>query len=71
MKRPPDTNCDLAALSDADHIIANAFALATALGITEREISAAAMRLAVFVAEKQANPDAWLADVLKLKNGGH
>ena len=53
-------------LSPADKIIAGAFALAVELGITEREIAASAMKLAVVTAEKQVDPDAWLAALISL-----
>ena len=53
-------------LSPADKIIAGAFALAVELGITEREIAASAMKLAVVTAEKQVDPDAWLATLMSL-----
>lgn len=48
-------------MGQSDTLIAHAFALADTFGIPDRDMAAAAMRAAVAMAEKQKDPDGWLA----------
>lgn len=50
-------------LSKSDAIIANAFALGSELGCTERELARSALALALTIAEKSADPDGFLAQL--------
>lgn len=58
-----------AKLQQADLIVAHTFALATALGVPEREIAAAALKLAISTADKQGDPDGWLSILLNDAKG--
>lgn len=48
----------------ANVMMQHAFALGTALGLSDRQIAAAAMRLAVVIAERDGDPDGWLKTIM-------
>lgn len=66
MKRQPEYNTTI---STSDQIIMHALALGKALGLSDADMAASALKAAIVFAEKQPDPDLWAVEALKLREG--